>query len=79
MSTATIPAPIPHESALLSQTVVGGSSGVGFVLHTQVGIVGVGPAGLVLSQLLYRQGVDSAVLENRSREYVEERGRAGPR
>jgi p-hydroxybenzoate 3-monooxygenase len=46
-------------------------------LRTQVGIVGAGPAGLVLSHLLYLQGIDSVVLENRSRQYVEERVRAG--
>lgn len=45
--------------------------------RTQVGIVGAGPAGLVLSHLLYLQGIDSVVLENRSRHYVEERVRAG--
>ena len=46
-------------------------------LRTQVGIVGAGPAGLVLSHLLYLQGIDSVVVENRSRQYVEERVRAG--
>ena len=46
-------------------------------LRTQVGIVGAGPAGLVLSHLLHLQGIDSVVLENRSRHYVEERVRAG--
>ncbi len=45
--------------------------------RTQVGIVGAGPAGLVLSQLLHLQGIDSFVVENRSRQYVEERVRAG--
>jgi p-hydroxybenzoate 3-monooxygenase len=45
--------------------------------RTQVGIVGAGPAGLVLSHLLYRKGIDSVVVENRSRPYVEERVRAG--
>src|ERR1700689_3792430 len=45
--------------------------------RTQVGIVGAGPAGLVLSHLLYLQGIDSVVIENRSRQYVEERVRAG--
>jgi p-hydroxybenzoate 3-monooxygenase len=45
--------------------------------RTQVGIVGAGPAGLVLSQLLYLQGIDTVVVENRSRQYVEERVRAG--
>jgi len=46
-------------------------------VRTQVGIVGAGPAGLVLSHLLYLRGIDSVVLENRSRQYVEERVRAG--
>ena len=46
-------------------------------VRTQVGIVGAGPAGLVLSHLLYLQGIDSVVVENRSRKYVEERVRAG--
>ncbi len=46
-------------------------------LRTQVGIVGAGPAGLVLSHLLYLQGIESYVIENRSRQYVEERVRAG--
>jgi p-hydroxybenzoate 3-monooxygenase len=44
---------------------------------TQVGIVGAGPAGLVLAHLLQRTGIDSIVLEDRSREYVEQRVRAG--
>ena len=46
-------------------------------IRTQVGIVGAGPAGLVLSHLLYLHGIDSVVVENRSRQYVEERVRAG--
>jgi p-hydroxybenzoate 3-monooxygenase len=45
--------------------------------RTQVGIVGAGPAGLMLSHLLHLQGVESVVLEARSRQYVEERVRAG--
>ena len=44
---------------------------------TQVGIIGAGPAGLLLSHLLHLEGVDSVVLEARSRKYVEERVRAG--
>ncbi len=40
-------------------------------------IVGAGPSGLLLSQLLHRQGVDSIVLERQSRHYVESRIRAG--
>ncbi|HEV7267680.1 MAG TPA: 4-hydroxybenzoate 3-monooxygenase [Falsiroseomonas sp.] len=46
-------------------------------LRTQVGIIGAGPAGLLLSHLLHLAGIDSIVLENRSRSYVEERVRAG--
>ena len=45
--------------------------------RTQVGIVGAGPAGLMLGQLLHLQGIDSIILENRSRQYVVERVRAG--
>lgn len=45
--------------------------------HTQVGIIGAGPAGLMLSLLLVRHGIDSVILENRSRAYVESRVRAG--
>jgi p-hydroxybenzoate 3-monooxygenase len=45
--------------------------------RTQVGIVGAGPAGLFLSCLLRRAGIDSVVLEDRSRAYVESRIRAG--
>jgi len=46
-------------------------------ITTQVGIVGAGPAGLLLSHLLHLQGIESVVLENRSREHVEHRVRAG--
>ena len=46
-------------------------------MRTQVGIVGAGPAGLLLSHLLHLQGIDSVVLEARSRDYVENRIRAG--
>ncbi|MDQ2877444.1 MAG: 4-hydroxybenzoate 3-monooxygenase [Actinomycetota bacterium] len=45
--------------------------------RTQVGIVGAGPAGLLLSHLLARRGIDSVVAELRSREYCEARQRAG--
>ena len=45
--------------------------------RTQVAIVGAGPAGLVLSHLLHLQGIESVILENRSRDYVEKRIRAG--
>jgi p-hydroxybenzoate 3-monooxygenase len=46
-------------------------------MRTQVGIVGGGPAGLLLSHLLHRQGVESVVVEGQSRQYVEDRVRAG--
>ncbi|GLW89491.1 4-hydroxybenzoate 3-monooxygenase [Actinokineospora globicatena] len=42
-----------------------------------VGIVGAGPAGLLLARLLHRAGIDSVVFESRDREYVERRQRAG--
>jgi p-hydroxybenzoate 3-monooxygenase len=46
-------------------------------VRTQVGIVGAGPAGLLLSQLLHLQGIESVVLERHDRAYVEQRVRAG--
>jgi p-hydroxybenzoate 3-monooxygenase len=46
-------------------------------VRTQVGIVGAGPAGLTLARLLEVAGIESVVLEDRSREYVEHRVRAG--
>jgi p-hydroxybenzoate 3-monooxygenase len=47
------------------------------VARTQVAIIGAGPSGLLLSQLLHLNGIDSVVLERRSREYVAGRIRAG--
>jgi p-hydroxybenzoate 3-monooxygenase len=46
-------------------------------MRTQVGIVGGGPAGLLLSHLLYLEGIESVVLERRSREALETTVRAG--
>ena len=46
-------------------------------MRTQVAIIGGGPAGLLLQQLLHVAGVESVVLEQRSRDYVEARIRAG--
>jgi p-hydroxybenzoate 3-monooxygenase len=45
--------------------------------RTQVAIIGAGPAGLLLGQLLHRQGIQSVILEARSRAYAEARIRAG--
>ncbi len=47
------------------------------VMRTQVAIIGAGPAGLMLGHLLHLRGIDSVILENRSRDYVVERVRAG--
>ncbi len=46
-------------------------------MRTQVGIIGAGPAGLALGLLLHRAGIECVVLEDRSREHVEARARAG--
>ena len=46
-------------------------------MRTQIGIVGAGPAGLTLAHLLQLQGIESVVLEVRSRDYIESRIRAG--
>ena len=46
-------------------------------MRTQVGIIGAGPAGLLLAHLLHRAGVDSVIIEAKSRPYIEGRIRAG--
>jgi p-hydroxybenzoate 3-monooxygenase len=46
-------------------------------IRTQVGIVGAGPSGLMLGHLLHLRGIDSVILEIRSRDHVVERVRAG--
>jgi len=46
-------------------------------LRTQIGIVGAGPAGLLLSHLLHLHGIESVIVETRSRQYIEQRIRAG--
>jgi p-hydroxybenzoate 3-monooxygenase len=57
--------------------VPGGLPGFTYAMRTQVAIVGAGPAGLLLSHLLAAGGVESVVIETRTREYVESRIRAG--
>jgi p-hydroxybenzoate 3-monooxygenase len=47
------------------------------MMRVQVAIIGAGPAGLLLGQLLHRAGVDNVILESRSQEYVLSRVRAG--
>ncbi len=46
-------------------------------MRTQVGIIGAGPAGLLLSHLLHLEGIESVILESRDRHYIEHRQRAG--
>ena len=46
-------------------------------MQTQIAIIGAGPAGLMLAHLLHLAGVESVIAEARSREYVENRVRAG--
>jgi p-hydroxybenzoate 3-monooxygenase len=46
-------------------------------MRIQVGILGAGPAGLMLSHLLHREGIESVVVEKHPREYIERRVRAG--
>ncbi len=46
-------------------------------MRTQVAIIGAGPAGLLLGRLLHLNGIDSVILEARSRDYIENRIRAG--
>ena len=46
-------------------------------MRTQVGIVGAGPAGLMLARLLHLQGIESVIIENRSEDYIYSRIRAG--
>ncbi len=46
-------------------------------IRTQVGIIGSGPAGLLLSHLLHKEGIETIILERQTREHVESRIRAG--
>ena len=46
-------------------------------MKTQVGIIGAGPAGLILAQLLQQQGIDSIILERKSRNNIEGTVKAG--
>ena len=62
---------------VLRMSVMTPRHGVSPTIRTQVAIVGAGPAGLTLACLLAQAGIESVVLENRSRDYVEQRIRAG--
>ena len=46
-------------------------------MRTQVAIIGAGPSGLLLGQLLYKAGIDNIIIEQRSADYVLGRIRAG--
>jgi p-hydroxybenzoate 3-monooxygenase len=46
-------------------------------MRTKIAIIGAGPAGLMLAHLLQREGLDAVILENRNRDYIEARVRAG--
>ena len=46
-------------------------------MRTQVAIIGAGPSGLLLGQLLYKAGIDNVIIERQSAEYVLGRIRAG--
>ncbi|PWK18776.1 p-hydroxybenzoate 3-monooxygenase [Arcicella aurantiaca] len=46
-------------------------------IKTKVGIIGAGPSGLTLALSLHKNGIESVIIENRSREYIENRVRAG--
>ena len=46
-------------------------------MRTQVGIIGAGPAGLMLARLLHLEGISSVIIENRSEDYIYNRIRAG--
>src|SRR5579862_8346115 len=67
-------------SHLLSMAIRREQASVGSMtqpIRTQVAIIGAGPAGLLLAQLLHQHGIESVVLEAKSRDYVENRVRAG--
>src|SRR4029079_19099053 len=60
-----------------ADTYTSGLADTDTMLRPQVGIVGAGPAGLMLARLLHLQGIESIIIENRSRDYIENRIRAG--
>ena len=46
-------------------------------MKTQIAIIGAGPAGLMLGHLLHNAGIDTIIIEAKTRQYIEERVRAG--
>jgi p-hydroxybenzoate 3-monooxygenase len=71
---ATVPWRAADRPGIFPGNVVAAKGGA---MRTQVGIVGAGPAGLMLSHLLHLAGISSIIVENRSRAYCEARVRAG--
>jgi p-hydroxybenzoate 3-monooxygenase len=74
MSTVNVNGQREHSTSTLN---VNGAQESETRMHTTVGIVGGGPAGLLLARLLHNAGIDSVVLESRDRDHVERRQRAG--
>src|SRR5437588_5430548 len=69
---------LEHDSRKLSEPRTGVlTHHYGATTRTQVGIVGAGPAGLLIGNLLLQAGVDCIIIERHSRDYIERRARAG--
>src|SRR4029450_11559504 len=62
---------------MLKSPVLRNERATGTSMRTQVGIIGSGPSGLLLARLMDLQGIDTVIIESRSRDYVLGRIRAG--
>src|ERR1700730_16065398 len=69
--------PKSKPNAFASMVCFGGNEYSLALMRTQVAIIGAGPAGLLLAHLLYQRGIECVVLEAKSRDYVDNRVRAG--
>src|ERR1700730_12263563 len=69
--------PKSKPNAFASMVCFGGNGYSLALMRTQVAIIGAGPAGLLLAHLLYQRGIECVVLEAKSRDYVDNRVRAG--